>query len=157
MSISYPENQLIIEKVKIISTQTVPGGIDPFSSVKQGTIKLHGPVVPAILSYSGDKGGKPATVRYTLTRGNISRSIIPDTSLSNERDYDFLKSGTTVYCLLLGSFGHGDVQALVLRRSRMFENMYKRLGLIVFHDQVKTDTLGKAWFEKATETELVLI
>jgi hypothetical protein len=39
----------------------------------------------------------------------------------------------------------------------MFENMYKRLGLIVFHDQVKTDTLGKAWFEKATETELVLI
>ncbi|CZR68904.1 uncharacterized protein PAC_18805 [Phialocephala subalpina] len=157
MSISYPEEQLIIEKVKIISAQTVPSGIDPFSSVKQGTIKLHGLVVPAILSYSKGKGSKSATVRYTLTRGNISRSIILDTPLSDESDFDFLKSGTIVYCLLLGSFGHGDVQALALRRSRMFEDMYKRLGLIAFHDQVKTDTLGKAWFDEATETELVLI
>jgi hypothetical protein len=157
MSISYPEKQLTIEKVKIISAQTVPSGIDPFSSVKPGTIKLRGPLVPAILSYTGNKGGKSATVRYTLTRSTISRSFIPDTPLSNQSDYDFLESGTTVWCLLLGSFGRGDVQGLVLRRSRIFENMYKRLGLIVFHDQVKTNTLGEAWFEKATETELILI
>jgi hypothetical protein len=46
---------------------------------------------------------------------------------------------------------------LVLRRSRMFEDMYTRLGLLVFRDQVQTDSLGNAWFDKAMETEIVLI
>jgi Heterokaryon incompatibility protein (HET) len=157
MSITYPEKQLVTEKAKIISTLTVPSGIDPFSSVKYGTINIRGPVVPAVLSYGTNQDEKSSRVRYTLTRGNIARSIIPDTPLSNEDDFDLLKSGTTVYCLFLGSFGYGDVQALLLRRSRMFENMYKRVGIMVFRDQVKTDTLGEAWFDQATEMNLALI
>jgi hypothetical protein len=39
----------------------------------------------------------------------------------------------------------------------MFEDMYVRFGLLVFRDQVQTDSLGKAWFDKAMETDIVLI
>lgn len=157
MSIGYPEKQLTEAKVEIISAQTIPSGIDPFSSVKQGTIKLRGQVVSAVLSYSRGESEKSSSVKYTLTSGNLSRSIVPDTPLSNEDDFDFQRSGSTVHCLLVGSFGRGNIHALVLRRSRMFEDMYTRLGLLVFRDQVQTDSLGNAWFHKAMETEIVLI
>ncbi|KAH6706391.1 heterokaryon incompatibility protein-domain-containing protein [Leptodontidium sp. MPI-SDFR-AT-0119] len=157
ISISYPERKLVDEKVKIINAQTIPSGIDPFSSVKQGTIRLRGPVVGAVLSYSGGRSDESTTIKYVLTCGGISRPFIPDTSLSNENDFDFLRSGATVYCLLVGTFAHGDVQALVLRQSRMFADMYKRLGLLTFFDKVKTNTLANSWFEKTKYIEIVLI
>lgn len=157
MSTSYPERKLVVERVKIINAQTIPSGIDPFSSVKQGTIKLRGPVVATVLSYSKGRNNDSATPKYNLTCGGISRPFIPDTPLSNESDFDFLRSGATVYCLLVGSFVHGDVQALVLRRSRIVADMYKRLGLLSFFDNVRKDTLANSWFENTIDTDIVLI
>lgn len=157
MSISYPERKLVDEKVKIVNAQTIPSGIDPFSSVKQGTIRLRGPVVATILSYFEGTGDDSTIIKYTLTCGGITRPFIPDAPLSNQNDFDFLRSGATVYCLLVGSFVHGDIQALVLRPSRIFADIYKRLGILTFFDNVKTNTLASSWFERAKDEEVVLI
>jgi hypothetical protein len=157
MSISYPEKKLVDEKVTIIDAQTIPSGIDPFGSVKQGTIKLRGPVVAAVLSYSEYRDDHSITVQYILTCAGISRPFIPDTPLSNEDNFDFLRSGATVYCLLVGSFVAGGMQSLVLRQSKMFADMHRRLGMLTFFDKVTTDTLAGSWFEKTQNIELILI